>query len=129
MVLSSMQEVVDGVVDLLGRYLAITDSGDADAGVELFTENGAVIVGDRSYVGHEGVHNFFAGVVPGVHSCGLAAVSVLSGEATSTCPYLYISSESGTVLAGHYFDRIDTATKPYRFIERKIERGAQAAGT
>jgi hypothetical protein len=92
----------------------------------LFTESGTIVVGEESFAGSDAVHDFFAGIVPGVHSCGLPAVTISGNEATSMCPYLYISSASGTVLAGHYVDRIDIASKPYRFIERKIERRAQA---
>ena len=120
--------MVDGVVDLLGRYLQLTDSDNANAWVDVFTENGTILIGEATFAGDQGLRDFFASVNPGVHSCGLPVVTVSADEATSACPYLYVNAATGAILAGHYLDRIDIQSKPYRFIERKIERRAQAGG-
>ncbi len=119
--MTSHDDTVRGVLDLLGRYVAATDHRDSDTWVRLFGDDGVLLFGDREISGAETLSEFVLTAPRGVHLTGVPAVVVDGDEATSTASFLYHNSESGGLVSGYYHDRIDVSSQPYHFIERRID--------
>jgi ketosteroid isomerase-like protein len=54
----------DAIRELTARYCFAVARNDVDAVIELFCKDGALIMNDRSFVGHEGLREGYGGAMP-----------------------------------------------------------------
>jgi hypothetical protein len=107
-------------------YARMVDGRDAVGWSELFTPDGCLDLGDRQIVGRDALREFAAASPPGVHIPG--PIAVMSYHQTITCesPFVYVSSRSGTVLAGYYRDELAWQDDRLVFVVRRIDRRASS---
>ncbi len=119
--MSPDREVTDGVLELLGRYPQAVDRRDFSAWADLFEKDGLFTVDDKSIRGRDSLRDYVSRSPRGVHLSSLPYITLEAGEANSVSSFLFHNAETGAMLTGYYYDRIEITSKPYLFIVRKVD--------
>jgi hypothetical protein len=125
----SVLEEKDAIRELLAEYCFHFDSGDFEAWLNLFTEDGAFDIGPHGrFVGRPALRTFLSmipltGGSPMLKHCVMNSIVRVDGaSATARCyvVVLHGGTAVGITLAGRYEDQLVKVAGAWRFQERTV---------
>jgi 3-phenylpropionate/cinnamic acid dioxygenase small subunit len=125
----SMIEEKDAIRELLARYCFHFDSGEFDAWLDLFTEDGTFDLGARGhFVGRAALRKFLSALpltdgVPMMKHCVVNSIVSVQGDQATARSYVVVLQGGDTLsitVAGRYEDDIVKANGTWRFRKRKV---------
>jgi hypothetical protein len=120
-------ELIDyaGLCRTIDAYSRLLDEGESDRWLELFCEDGRLVVGDRVFEGHLGLRRFLDGRRGGgLHLNTLPAFRELGpDDVAAEVPFFGLKQGTeGLVLsgAGRYHDHLRRRDERWSFVERRV---------
>lgn len=113
------------VTQLLADYAVLVDARRAEDWADLFTADGALVLGERRFTGRAELTEFAAQSAVGVHLAGLPSIDDDAGTLLVRSKFVFVSTEGGRLMAGTYVDRVNDDGTTARFEERTVEMTAR----
>lgn len=110
--------------ELIGAYALALDRGDADACVQLFTDDAEFLVYGRSFAGHEGIATMFRDAPRGLHLTGVSRIDAGTDEAdtaTARTQVLFVRAGDLHLRPALYDDQLVRRNGQWRFRQRKCQ--------
>ncbi len=114
------------IEDLLIRFCRVTDAGDFDSWVNLFTDDGSFIIFGQRTTGPDALRAFIEADQPpekrGLHLVGNVLIDVKSPKAGAECDFIFIATtpEGPNIIAtGRYLDTLVKTNGTWKFHERE----------
>ncbi|MEM6105384.1 SgcJ/EcaC family oxidoreductase [Mycobacterium sp. 050272] len=110
--------------ELIGAYALALDGGDADACVQLFTDDAEFLVYGRSFAGHEGIASMFTDAPRGLHLTGVSRIDVgtdEAGTATARTQVLFVRAGDLHLRPALYDDQLVRRDGRWRFRRRRCQ--------
>jgi len=116
-------EAKDEIRELTARYCFAVAEGDPDATVELFAPDGAFVMRDRQWTGHDELRELYQGTADSVTPKPYIqnhVIHVHGEEATGRCgvEIRMVNKGEAYTVAGHYLDTYRRVDGHWRFLRR-----------
>ena len=112
----------------LARFCHLTDTGDFDAWVTLFAEDGCFVLMDQVHRGHVALRAFIEDDQPperrGLHLTTDSVIAIAGDEATVSSNFIFIAAgrtANLVVAAGRYHDVLVPRGEEWLFARRETE--------
>jgi uncharacterized protein (TIGR02246 family) len=106
--------------DLLATYALTLDTGDFEACMKLFTDDGEFVVYGETLAGEE-IRKMFTRAPGGIHLCGATLVDLHGDTATARTQVLFINSSTHELRPALYDDELVKSHGCWRFRRRRCQ--------